>query len=89
MLVIHKFPVDAGSGMIQEIKLSGKLHSFLKVDMQNNVPMVWAVIDQAKPKETVKVRVIVTGMEFESTEVGAYIGTFQQDWFVGHVWEVL
>ena len=89
MFVIHKFPIDAGSGMIQEIKLSGKLYSFLKVDMQNNVPMVWATIDQTKPKETVKLRIIVTGMEFDPSEFGAYIGTFQRDWFVGHLWEVL
>ena len=88
MFVIHKFPLKIGEGT-QEIQLNGKLYKFLKVDVQNDVPMVWIAINNAQPAETIKLRVIVTGMEFSPVETGAYIGTFQRDWFVGHVWEVL
>jgi hypothetical protein len=56
MFVIHKFVIEVGE-LAQEIKLSGKLHSFLKVDVQNGVPMVWVATgfysDEVERKENI------------------------------------
>lgn len=47
----------------------------LTVQMQGDVPQLWALVDPEKPKEIRSLRVIPTGIEVG--QVSSYLGTFQ------------
>lgn len=55
---------------------------FLTVALQGHVPTVWAVVNPTEDLEAVQVWITPTGGPFVE---GEYLGTFQRDWFVGHV----
>lgn len=58
----------------------------LSVGVQNGIPVIWAQVNdwaETKPK---KFRLIGTGHQI-SGELGRFIGTFQVDAFVGHLFE--
>lgn len=59
----------------------------LCVQMQNGKPCLWAVVTAVGEVKSLLVNLTVlgTGHEFDLDQVGRYVGTFQQDGFVGHV----
>lgn len=55
--------------------------------MQNNLPVVYALVDETQPPEQRIFRIVSTGEEFNA-EGCEFIGTFvAEGWFVGHVFE--
>lgn len=81
MSEIWKYEIHAGS---QFLEIPG-LERFLAVGVQEGGPVVWAIVQPDQPKQRVCVSVAVTG---GSPQAGNFLGTFQDGWFVGHVfWE--
>lgn len=85
MRVIFKYKLE-DSGSIQTFPVSRDC-KVLTVQMQNGYPTVWIEMDEAKINTRIKFRIRVTGEEFEDDN-SIYIGTFQKDWFVGHVYQL-
>lgn len=68
------------------------VHRILAVQVQGDDVCLWALVDTETPKVPVAFRVLLTGAEIDQWEFrgGAeYIGTFQRDWFVGHLFWVV
>lgn len=58
----------------------------LDIQVQENRPVVWALVDTDAPKELVRFYMIGTGEEIcEDTSKLCYVGTFQVAHFVFHV----
>jgi hypothetical protein len=59
----------------------------LTVQLQNNQAVLWALVD---PKDGLQERLFITlgtGLLADSEHLGRYIGTYQRDAFVWHVFE--
>ena len=58
---------------------------FLTVQIQNEVPCLWALVNPNTPTKPCNLLIIGTGHNVEA--VGLYLGTFQLDHgtFIGHV----
>lgn len=93
MRVVYKHHLEI-SGFIQEIPAS-KDARILCVQMQNAghpespnfKPTVWIELDPERIDTNIKVRIVTTGQNFNFK--GNCIGTFQDGWFVGHVYQIL
>lgn len=48
----------------------------LSVQMQGEMPQLWALIDPAEPRESRTIRIIGTGYPIDG-DPGDYVGTFQ------------
>ncbi len=59
----------------------------LSVQMQNGVPCVWALVDPGTPEHTRVLELYVTGEEISQARGLAFIGTFQDGPYVGHLFE--
>lgn len=59
------------------------IHQILKVDLQNNNPVFWAIVYQEEPKKKYQIITLWTGMEYEEKD-GTYIGTLTIDELVYH-----
>lgn len=59
------------------------IHQILKVDLQNNNPVFWAIVYQEEPKKKYQIITLWTGMDFKE-EYGDYIGTLTRDGLVYH-----
>lgn len=82
MKTIYKYPIITPIG-----NATIDIHEdaqFLAVQMQDNVPCIWAVIDTSKPIRSFNVLIAGTGNSLP-IDLGGYIGTYQNGWFVGHV----
>lgn len=77
---IWKYPLVAGALWL---KIPG-LRRFLTVGYQNDGPVLWAIADPSEPEREYQVWVATTGGAVPSTTPD-YLGTFQDGWFVGHV----
>lgn len=81
--VIWKFPLEKPDNEI----LMPIQAEILTVQMQNNVLVLWALVDPLQSIKKKRIfRVFATGEESQFDNF-KYIGTFQQNWFVGHVFE--
>lgn len=58
----------------------------LCVQVQDGIPTLWALVDPNAEPVVRRFRVAVTGGLLEP-EGMLYVGTYQIDWFVGHVFE--
>lgn len=76
MKVIWKYAVKMQDEQEIEMPKNAKM---LTVQVQNDVPCIWALVDPNETKELVKFRIVGTGNEFEDAMVmdSRYIGTFQ------------
>ena len=85
---IWKFPIPerAFGSVFAEIKMPSGAE-ILCVQMQNGEPMIWATVNPEADREERLFTVIGTGQEFAGTSM-KYIGTYQKNWFVGHVFEL-
>lgn len=84
---ILKYDVVIGR---RSFRLDAKEFKPLCVQMQNGKPFLWAVVETPDFTEesrvvVVVITVIATGQNFDANTTGQYVGTFQQDGFVGHV----
>lgn len=59
----------------------------LDIQVQNDMPVMWALVNPEAPKKNLLFRVFATGEKMLSPERWKYVGTFQKGWFVGHVFE--
>jgi hypothetical protein len=58
----------------------------LTVQVQNGRPYIWARCNQSNPVKDRTFTILPTGVEFESSSfIGDYLGTFQLDGGVFHV----
>jgi hypothetical protein len=61
---------------------------FLAVQIQHDMPQIWALVDENQPKKARTIMIYGTGKALPN-KPGDYIGTFQTDGgtFVWHVFE--
>jgi hypothetical protein len=81
---IWKYKLDGVISSI-EIPLDGKV---LTVQIQNEVPHIWVLVNPENQVETRGFRVVGTGHPFDDTD-SKYIGTFQDGPFVWHLFEMV
>lgn len=84
---ILKYDVVIGH---RSFRLDAKEFKPLCVQIQDGKPFLWAVVETPDFTEksvvvVVVLTVIATGQNFDASTAGRYVGTFQQDGFVGHV----
>lgn len=88
---VWKFPAPHGLGIPQGVAAKYGMFNlrvpkgaeFLSVGIQNGRVVLWARVDPyADTEERV---VLLTGTDNDAPEDGEFIGTYQRDWFVGHV----
>lgn len=58
---------------------------FLDVQMQDEIPCAWAIIDPYVKREPRTILIFGTGNPFSVSEKAEYIGTIQQGQLVWHV----
>ena len=88
-MTIWKFPFKFPLGRF-EIEMP-KDAEILSVQVQRDVPCIWAKVIPENEKNTRRFRIIGTGHPFREDKKLSYIGTFQQidDFFVWHLFEEL
>lgn len=59
------------------------IHSILKVDIQNDIAVFWAIVYSEEEEETYDITGIWTGMKYEEKD-GTYIGSLTIDGLVYH-----
>lgn len=79
-MTIWKYPVAFHSTLV--MPEGAKL---LAVQVQNGNPMLWALVDPLAKKIKRDIRVMGTGWVFDP--VGPYVGSFQLDALVFHVFD--
>lgn len=85
MKTIHKYPIPVAASFPLRLPEGAEI---LILQMQRNVPCIWALVDPSKP---LRLRVFVTvGTGFgldDKFNFQSYVGTYQDDGFVWHVFE--
>lgn len=81
---IWKFPLDLVARPEPAMPRGARV---LTVQLQNGIPTVWAAVDPTAPVEPRPLVVVGTG-NLLPNDAGPYIGTWQADPFVFHVFEV-
>ncbi len=84
MNAIWKYTIQ-GPRVTLEMPQGAKI---LSLQVQNNQPKIWALVDTYQPNVSRTFRAIPTGSEFDAAGL-TYIGTFQIDdgWLVFHLFE--
>ncbi len=81
---IWKYKID-GNDVLLSVPRGAKI---LSLQMQEQVPCIWMLVDHENGYESRRFIVHITGSFADIREdVDKYIGTFQNGWFVGHVFE--
>lgn len=57
----------------------------LSVDVQNGIPCIWVLVDTDNENIVCSIAMVGTGNLTNHIEGYNFLGTFQKDWFVGHV----
>jgi len=83
MKTIHKYPFPISGSFALLMPAGAKP---FRVDMQNGDPCLWAMVDTAATMYMHRFYVLGTGGPIPD-DAGKYIGTFQQDPFVWHVFQ--
>lgn len=79
---IWKFPI-----LEEEVEIEAPIVEFLTVQMQGNIPCVWAIVNPVKASNRYKIITFGTGWE-GTLDADRYIGTVQDGAFVWHYfWE--
>lgn len=58
----------------------------LTVQIQNGIPQLWALVDEAHPRVNRIIRTYGTGRSIDRP-ISKYIGTYQTDRFIFHVFD--
>lgn len=92
MRTIYKYPLETTD--LQSIKIPRLLGAkdfrgqFLCIDIQNDFPCLWCLIDTSEQEREVFFRVVGTGNSMpETLDKNDYLGTYQlfNGAFIGHV----
>ena len=81
MKTIWKYPMISS---LAKIHMPAEAE-ILSVQVQNGCPHIWALVDTDNPPTERMFEVVVTGGDVKHSS--EYLGTFQNDWFVGHLFE--
>lgn len=81
MRTIWKFRVPMEHVVRIEMPWGAEL---LTAQLQGDVPMLWAAVDPEAPRKTRVLTIIGTGREAPE---GRYVGTWQQDGYVWHLFD--
>ena len=60
----------------------------LKLELQNGIPVFWAIVDINEESILRKFVTIGTGWEMDDKNL-SYIGTYPNDYFIWHIFEVI
>ena len=74
MLTIWKYPIPVQDNIQVEMPKGARV---LTVQMQMDVPYVWALVNPQAEKEIRTFRLVGTGHEIRHSDKLTYIGTFQ------------
>ena len=85
MEAIYKYPLEVTS--IQYVKMSHRAR-LLCVQNQDDVPTLWAVVNQAARLVTRKLQMFATGECADEGITGKYAGTVQLGAFVWHYFDM-
>jgi hypothetical protein len=87
MITIYKYLIDITDR--QTIKLPADAE-FLKVDVQNDTPYLWAMVNTSKQNIDYDIVIYGTGHDIRSWETLKHIGSFfHKNTFVWHVFHEL
>jgi len=83
MKTIYKYPLEVTGDQFVLIPSGYKI---LTVQVQNEVPCIWAEVDKSSKPENVHVVIVGTGQETREDDEMNYIGSFRlySGSFVGH-----
>ena len=81
MKTIYKYKVPINSEFHLLMPIGAKI---LCLQMQNNEPYIWALVSPTMSVEDVYFEILTTGGPAAAI-AREYVGTFQKDGFVGHV----
>jgi hypothetical protein len=80
---IFKYPLRVEQ---RELVMMPEEAQILSVQVQNSIPVLYALVDDSAKLQARIIRTVTTGEEFNLE--GRFIGTFiLEGWFVGHVFE--
>lgn len=79
MNVIWKFPLDFDVTVIE-----APVEEFLTVQVQNDKPCVWGIVNPDRAPKKIKIYILGTGWECQKIDASKYIGTVQDS--AGCVW---
>lgn len=82
MNIIYKYKIEYGQKCIIEMPDQAQI---LSLQVQNDIPCIWVLVDPNKPLVKRTFVTYVTGSIPNPNHT--FIGTYQIDWFVGHVFE--
>lgn len=85
MKTIHKYPLEIKDLQVIKMHCDDKI---LTVQMHNGAPCIWAIVDTENEMQTRLIYFHGTGNLLPDVDQ-KYIGTFQLDYFVYHVFEPL
>ena len=74
MTVIWKYELKIND--VQEIDIPNHAN-ILDVQVQNGKPCIWARVNSDHPLRRTTIHTIATGQEFEYSNMGAYLGSYQ------------
>lgn len=100
-MIVYKFPLTTGKSTMgvpemrqQEIRMPEDA-KILSLGMQNGNPVIWAacgtepILPSNKPRHFITIGTGITLPDHPGSWKLEFIGTFQMDWFVGHVFEMI
>jgi hypothetical protein len=85
MRTIWKYPIDSTPCHEIEMPLNAEI---LCVQLQNNIPTLWALVETEEPKRIFDILTYYTGDDTDDALIdkkGQYIGTYQLAGLVHHV----
>jgi hypothetical protein len=87
MITVYKYTFDITD--TQKLRIHADCE-FLRVDVQHDIPCLWAMVNTNKPIIDYDILIVGTGHEVKSWETLKHIGSFQhKDRFVWHVFHEL
>jgi hypothetical protein len=85
MITIYKYQFEIENFVFIEMHKNAKI---LSVQMQNDIPTIWAIVQTDNVKEKRRFFIIGTGQPFnQNVWISGFIGTIQQPPFVWHIFE--
>jgi len=80
---IWKFPIPMQETVVLTMPAGAQA---LDVQLQGDVPMLWALVEADAPRERRRFFIAGTGRVMRD-EAGAHLGTWQQDGYVWHLFD--
>lgn len=86
MKTVWKFPFQIHDSVLLTMPVGAEV---LSLQVQDDRPCFWALVDPQAPREPRSFIVHETGTTISDTSLGRFVGTFQTSGgaFVWHVWE--